>query len=64
MKVSVKYISRKFFDNGKIWNWVFSFRKFKHFRGFNIRLLGVHINVTEKDGLKNLKEKMRRREVS
>ena len=64
MRLNIKYISRKFFGKERIKDWIFSFRKYKHFRGFNLRLFGVHINVTEKDGLKNLKEKMRSREVS
>lgn len=56
MKINVKYISRDLFDN-RLRNWIFSFKKYKHMKGFNIRLFGLHFNVTEKGGVEKLKQK-------
>ena len=34
--------------------WFFYFRKYKHIKGFNIRILGVHINIKEDNAINKL----------
>lgn len=52
MKITIKYIAREFFDNGKIRDWFFKFKRYKYLKGFYLRFFGVHLNVVERDSLK------------
>ena len=60
MKIDVKYIEREYFqDNNKIWKWVFYFKRYKHIKGFNFRLFGIHFNIRERRGTEKLIEMLK-----
>jgi hypothetical protein len=60
MNIDIKYIEREYFsDSGKIWKWVFYFKKYNHIKGFNLRLFGVHFNIRERRGTEKLIEMLK-----
>lgn len=54
MQINVQYTSRKYYDKSNINQWVWHFRKYQFIKGFNMRILGVYINVRERNALEKL----------
>lgn len=54
MSVTVTYVKKKLYEgeNLKYWRWYF--RKFVFIRGFQIRIFGVHVKVTESNATNKL----------
>jgi hypothetical protein len=54
MSVSVTYVKKKLYEGQSLKYWRWYFKKFTFIRGFQIRLFGVHVKVTESNATNKL----------
>lgn len=56
MKISISYISPKYYNINTINQWMWMFKKYNYVKGFIIRIFGVYINVRERNATEKLIE--------
>ena len=54
MKINIKYISRKYYDKSNIWQWVWTWKRYKYVKGLIIRIFGVYVNIRENNTFEKL----------
>lgn len=47
MKVNISYVSTKYYDAHSIIQWAWMFKKYRHVKGFILRVFGVYLNIRE-----------------
>ena len=54
MIINVNYVSRKWYDNTNIDQWLWYFKRYAYIKGFNMRICGIHFNIREKNATAKL----------
>lgn len=60
MKIDISYISTKHYDRTNIIQWMWMFKRYKHVKGFIMRVFGICINVRENNATEKLIAKARK----
>lgn len=54
MDISISYNPTIYYNKSNIIQWAYMFEKYTYIKGFKLRLLGIYINVREKNATEKL----------